>query len=323
MPGQRPAQDARSARAREAGHVRSGLGDDHVDREPLQAGDGQQQRVDGIEGGGPSIDLRGEGADGLVKEVEVAEDALGRDGVVGPEVTVKGLGQRRDLRPHLALGELGQSGRVLLSFAQRLDHGAPGLSQDLGSDGGELDPGVLEDLLQALDLGNPGVDLGLAVTGELPQRPDRWWRHEARPHHPMSGHIGQPLRIRQVSLAAGDLLNVAGVTEPHRESALQRVVDGLPVHACSLHGHEVDPTVNKPGGQDGEPGRRRCELLLLPRCPTLGAQRPEARRDAVSVHVQSSHSIMDLVHLCLLPTVSIADPPGRDLGENRIWGSCS
>ena len=81
----------------------------------------------------------------------------------------------------------------------------------------------LIDLLQSLDLGDSRVDLGLAVARQLPKFSDRWWWHEARTNHPMGSDVGEPLGIRQVGLAARNLLDVAGVAQPHGETAaLQR-----------------------------------------------------------------------------------------------------
>src|SRR3546814_3957030 len=64
----------------------------------------------------------------------------------------------------------------------------------------QLEPGVLEELLQALDLLATSPDLGLAVAGQLPQTPNIRWRHKARTDHPMSSHIRQPLRVGHVGL---------------------------------------------------------------------------------------------------------------------------
>src|SRR3546814_8578059 len=47
----------------------------------------------------------------------------------------------------------------------------------------QLEPGVLEELLQALDLLATSPDLGLAVAGQLPQTPNIRWRHKARTDH--------------------------------------------------------------------------------------------------------------------------------------------
>jgi hypothetical protein len=32
--------------------------------------------------------------------------------------------------------------------------------------------------------------------------------------------------------------------------------------------------------------------------------------------IQTGHAVIDLLHCYLLPTLTITDPPGRDLGDN-------
>ncbi len=74
----------------------------------------------------------------------MAEDALGGDGVVGPEVAGEGFRQRRDLWSHLALGQVGEALAVALAGDEGFDHGPPRLGQHLRRDRREHDPGVLE-----------------------------------------------------------------------------------------------------------------------------------------------------------------------------------
>ena len=300
-PGQTPAQDARSPGGREPAHVGAGLGDDHVDREAIEAGNGEQRLVDRIERGGAGIDLLGQRRDRVVEEVEVTEDPTTGHGVVRAEVAGQRFCERRDLRSHLALGQRGESRRVLLAGDQCFDHRATGLGQDLRRDRGQLDAGVLKDLLEPLDLGDPGVDLGLAVAGQLTKLSDRQRRHEARPDHPVGRDVGQPLGIGEIGLASGDFLDVPRVAQPDGESPLQRVEHGLPIDAGGLHRDELHVTVRQPSFEHLKSGGRGGELLLLANYAAPGAKVAEARDDAVAMHVQAGDSIMDLLHCCLLP----------------------
>src|SRR5688500_13682094 len=62
-----------------------------------------------------------------------------------------------------------------------------------GRDGAQLDTGVLQNLLQPLDLTGARINLDLAVAGELAQLTN-WWRwHVAGLDHAVGGHIGEPL----------------------------------------------------------------------------------------------------------------------------------
>jgi hypothetical protein len=70
----------------EPSHVGAGLGDDHIDREAIEARDREQRLVDGIERGGSRVDLLGQRPDRVVKEIEVSEEPTACDSVVGAEV---------------------------------------------------------------------------------------------------------------------------------------------------------------------------------------------------------------------------------------------
>jgi hypothetical protein len=103
------------AGSREPGHVGAGLGDDHLDREPVEPGHRQKRRVHRRKRGRARIDLLGQGGDRLAQEVEMIEDPPAGDGVVGAEVSGQRLGQRRDLRAHLAHRQLGQLRAIALA----------------------------------------------------------------------------------------------------------------------------------------------------------------------------------------------------------------
>jgi hypothetical protein len=75
-------------------------------------------------------------------------------------------------------------------------------------------PGVLEDLVQPLDLPAALLDLGLAVAGQLAQLPDRAGRHEAGADQPVLDQLGDPGRIGHIGLAAGHMVQVRRVQQP-------------------------------------------------------------------------------------------------------------
>ena len=221
------------------------------------------------------------------------------------------FGQRRDLRAHLAHRQISELRPVALAGDQRLDHRPPRLSQDLRGDRRQLDPRVLEHLLQPLDLGRPSVALGLAIAGQFPQLTDRRRRHEARSDHPVRGHIREPLGIGHIGLATRDLLDVASVAQPHREPRLKRVVDRLPVHASGLHRHQLHLPLGQPRLQLSEPGRRAREPVLLEHHAAPRAEPAKARHHVVAMDVQTSYPVIDLIHCCLLPAVDDYRPAGE------------
>src|SRR3954454_3966985 len=89
--------------------------------------------------------------------------------VVLVDMPLEGLTQGGNLLAHLAARELGEHVRVGLAGDERVEHVAPGLAHDVCRDGVELDAGVLERLVQAVDLARALLDLRLAIAGQVAQ----------------------------------------------------------------------------------------------------------------------------------------------------------
>lgn len=115
----------------EPAHVGSRLGDDGVDHQPVEPGDGQQQFPGRLVGGGPQIDLLAQCRDGGVEEVDVVQDPAGSHRVMGAEVPVECFCQFRDLRTELALGQIGKLGWVALPVDERTPSPPPGLRDEI------------------------------------------------------------------------------------------------------------------------------------------------------------------------------------------------
>ena len=125
--------------------------------------------------------------------------------MVGGEAAVERLAERGDLLAQRALGELGQHVGVVGAGDQRVEHPAGGHAEHLGRDRRQLDPGVLQGLLDALDLAGAFLDLRLAVADEVAQLPQRSGRHEARADEPVLDQLAAPLGVLDIALAAGDV----------------------------------------------------------------------------------------------------------------------
>src|SRR6266536_242084 len=97
----------------------------------------------------------------------------------------------------------------------------PGGSEDVGGDAVELDPGVLEGLVQPVGLALALPDLRLAVAGQVAQGADRLRRHEARLQQHGLEQLAEPGRVGNVGLAAGHLLDMTRVDEQAVELVLQ------------------------------------------------------------------------------------------------------
>jgi len=135
-----------------------------------------------------------------------------------------------------------------------------------------------------------------AVAGQLPQLPDRLGRHEARPEQPRLEQLAQPGRVRDIGLAAGDLLDVAGVDQQQLEVVLEHRPDRLPIDAGRLHRHLPDPMRLEPVAQRQQPAHRRLELhhLLLARAALAGDA--HAGGHLRLVHIQRRRALDDHLH---------------------------
>jgi hypothetical protein len=90
------------------GHVAAGLDDDHLGGASGDAGD-RAERLDRLgERGDLLLDRAGGLGDRLVEVVDVGEDPSAEQRVVVVEAALQCLAQGRELRPQLALGEVGE-----------------------------------------------------------------------------------------------------------------------------------------------------------------------------------------------------------------------
>ena len=101
-----------------------------------------------------------------------------------------------------APGQLGQYLRAALPGDQRLDHRPAGDAVDVGEHRGDLDQGVLEQLLDPLL--DPGAVLDQVEPGpgQIPHLAHRLGGHQRRGHHRPLGQLGQPHRVDLVGLRA-------------------------------------------------------------------------------------------------------------------------
>jgi hypothetical protein len=107
----------------ELGHVRTGLGDEHIGHADRDSRDGHHQVPGALKRGDHHLNAGRQLVDGpgvLVDEVQVDLD---QERVVLAEAPRQGLGQLGDLRTHPSLGQISPLGRVPLPGDQRLEHG--------------------------------------------------------------------------------------------------------------------------------------------------------------------------------------------------------
>jgi len=229
-------------------------------------------------------------------EVELGEDLADQQPVVGAEAAPQRLPQCRELGAQLPPSQLGQHLRVAGAAHQRGQHVAAGAAEDVAGHAGQLDPGVLQDLVQPLRLPGALLDLRLAVAGQVAQLADRLGRHERGAHQAVLDQLADPLRILDVGLAAGHVAQVAGVREPARQRILQHVVDAPPVHPGRLHADQRHLLSDQPVPQRQQlhgRGPKRTDLLGPTPVRAGGAHAGDHR---VLVDVQPGAARHDDVH---------------------------
>jgi hypothetical protein len=208
--------------------------------------DPRQRRDDQASSLGVALTTRWSSASG--------EDRADLYGVEMVEAALQRFLERGDLLAQLAAGELGEDLGVSRAGDERVEHVAAGLAQDVGGDAVELDPGVLQRLVQPVGFPRAFLDLRLAIPGQIPERADRFRRHEARPEQAGLRELAEPLGVLDVGFASGD----------NQEHRLRELRPSLPEGVTVIAAHH--PLC---GERLAVEGRRRvggapCLIVRLP-----------------------------------------------------------
>ena len=255
----------------------------------------------------------------------MSEDRADQERVKLVEAAFQRLAQLRELGAHPTLRHLREHRRVSRARAQRVEHRASGLAEDVGSDAVQLDPAVLQRLVQAVGLTLALGDLRLAITSELAQLTDRLGRNEAGTQQAGLGQSAQPLGIRDVGLAPRDLFDMTRVDQQQLEVVFEHMPHRLPIHARRFHRDLRDAMRRQPIAKGQKPPNRCLELreMLHPLAVLAGYSR--TRGDLRLVHVQRSRTLNNHIHQNL-PSDDDIDrrPPGAsktDESEVRAQGT--
>ena len=139
----------------EPGHVRSGLGNDHVSSQMADPGDGTNQVSESLKGFDQHLDPGGDLLDRAGASVDQVQVYPGQERVMIGEPAGQRLGQGGDLQTQPSLGQIGQRRRVVLAVDQPLEHQPTRDTHDVRGYRRQFDPGVLQHLLEPLDLATP------------------------------------------------------------------------------------------------------------------------------------------------------------------------
>ena len=108
----------------------------------------------------------------------------------------------------------------------------------------DLDPGVLQHVAQPLHLRGPRLHDPGPVPDHVPGGLDVRRRDETAGQQPALQQVHQPLRVREICLAARDVLDMPGVADQHLGEVTvldQRMIDRHGIDPGGLHRHMGDP----------------------------------------------------------------------------------
>jgi hypothetical protein len=151
----------------EAAHVRPDLGQDDLRGSGAHPGDRVQDRQGALPGGHQRGDPLRHGGDVVLGRLDVGEHPAEQEGVMVPEPGGQRAGQLRQFAAQPGPGQVGQRVRVGSALDQGPHHVPTGDAHHVGGHRRQLDPGVLEHLVQPVDLAGPGADQRLAIPGQV------------------------------------------------------------------------------------------------------------------------------------------------------------
>ena len=150
---------------------------------------------------------------------------------------------------------LGEDVRVALAGDEGPEDREPCLADDVAHDAREQEVHLGERLLHALHIGAGGLDEEVAMAHQRAEGEDRPGGAEAPAEEADRVEFAQPLTVLDITLAAGDVFDVAGVDEQHLEATrFEDVVDRDPVDPGGFHGDAGDATGDEPVGEPLEVG---------------------------------------------------------------------
>ena len=180
---------------------------------------------------------------------------------------------------------------------QSLQHGAPGNSEDVAGDAGQLDVGRLQELQEPVALGRLALHQLAAIAQQLAQFALRRRRNEALGNQSMADQIGDPLGILHIGLATRHVPDMPGVADDEVEMPFQHGIDRAPVNAGAFHADLRHPKLLQPVPQRFQIARHRPKgPHLLPRPLARGADQ-DAGNDRLLVNVKPGASLDDHLHL--------------------------
>lgn len=301
-------------------HVRPDLSDQVLRRPLLDPRDGRQPLDGFLKRARHLLDPIVESCDLRIEEFKVIEQGLEEEPMVVPDATVEGKTQIGDLAAQAPQSQFGELFGVFLAFHDGLDHRPTRDPEDVAGHSPELDVGVFEGLVDAIDDRCAVSNELRPMAREVAQLTNRRRGHEAPTQQTMLEKLSDPFAILDVRLPTGNLLDVPGIDEEDLETPLENVPDGLPEHSRGLHRHVRDAGFGHPIRQSKQVrGHRRerpnlgVELAVLP-------DDPAARNDGLLMDVQTTATPVHYLHGSLLDGEPVGGPPEKNDSDTRSPG---
>jgi hypothetical protein len=296
------------ARGGEARHVNADLGHDHMGAHLAQSRHGAQPFGGASKRFEPKTHLLLDRGDGLIQRIDMTQVKLEHEAVMGANVAAQRLAQLGAAGLDATVDARDQALGISLAVDDGLRHCAPALAQEVAEHDAELEVGVFEHFLDALDVCAPLAHELLAGARERAQFLHGDRGHEARPDQAVGKQVGQPRRVIDVGLAPRHVLDMRRVGWRQLEVAFQDMPDRLPVHASRLHGDVLDAKAIEPIDQGQQPrgGRGKSPDCLQRRALAADAH---ASHDALLAHVQAGAARVDDFHNRLLMVATSACGP--------------
>src|SRR5258708_15118192 len=175
-------------------------------------------------------------------DVVQCQGLLEREDVLIPVVAGQGFGNVGFSALAATMAQLRQLGRTALAGHNRADDRQPSRPADVAQDLGVLELQLLQVLLHVLNVSGAVLDEHSPLAQVGPQHDDLGFRAEGRAPQPIAVQALDPVAILDVALAAGHVLDVAGVYQADPQTPpLPQIHKGEPRHPRGIPSHRRAP----------------------------------------------------------------------------------
>jgi hypothetical protein len=231
--------------------------------------------------------------------------------LMGRDATRQGVDQRRAFVLQRPARQVGQSHGVRFAGDERAEDRPPAHAEEVTDQAGDLQIRDIQGLLKALGVLGDLADQLFARAGQVPHVLNRRRGHEAPAQEPVREQVGDPRRIVDITLAAGDALDVPSVRQHEREGVFEHVPHAFPVRPRRLHRHVRHTLRGQPIRQRQQVARRHAEGATL--LTDLRAVETNTRDQRIFPQVESRAPRIHDLHDQPFPSASARSPPERSL----------